>query len=174
MPIKRRMLAALLLMAPSLLWASDDERKLEAVFLGRFASYIEWPGTPRSEFVVTLIDENPFGTLLHQLYSDKTIHGRPVRVRHVLRVEDIGSTDILFVELQRPSARAAVIQYAQAHGILSISNAKGFADLGGIVQLDFVEQKVRIKINHSAAVRSGLKIGAPLLNIATLVKGDQP
>ena len=162
-----------LLRAPGAL-AGDEERKLEAVFIGRFASYIEWPARQRERFVITLLDENPFGNLLDELYRDKRIHNKPIELRYATRLEQVGETDALFITLTSASARAAAIQHAQRNGILTISEAKGFAESGGIIQLDFVEQKARIKINHAAAVKSGLRIGAPLLSIATVLRGDKP
>ncbi len=158
-----------LLRAPGAL-AGDEERKLEAVFIGRFASYIEWPARQRERFVITLLDENPFGNLLDELYRDKRIHNKPIELRYVSRLDQVGDTDVLFLTLNSAAARAAAIDYAQKNGILTISTAKGFADSGGIIQLDFVEQRARIKINHAAALRSGLKIGAPLLSIATVLR----
>ena len=163
----------LLLQAPWA-WAGDEERKLEAVFIGRFASYIEWPAKLRDRFVITLLDDNPFGTLLDDLYRDKRIHNKPIELRYANRLEQVGETDALFITLASSAARAAAIDHAQRNGILTISEAKGFAESGGIIQLDFVEQKARIKINHAAALKSGLRIGAPLLSIATVLRGDKP
>lgn len=168
-------LAALLalLQAPGVL-AGDEERKLEAVFIGRFASYIEWPVKGHEKFVITLLDDNPFGTLLDDLYQDKRIHGKPIELRYATKLEQVGNTDVLFITLSTVAARQAAIAHAQKNGILTIGEAKGFAASGGIIQLDFVEQKARIKINHDAAVKSGFKIGAPLLSIATVLRGDKP
>ena len=155
-------------------WAGDEERKLEAVFIGRFASYIEWPAKQRDRFVITLLDDNPFGKLLDDLYQDKRIHNRPIELRYASKLDQVGETDVLFITLARLSDRRAAIEKAQNNGILTISEAKGFAESGGIIQLDFVEQRARIKINHDAALKSGLKIGAPLLSIASVVRGEKP
>lgn len=155
-------------------WAGDEERKLEAVFLGRFANYIEWPANNRSSVVITLIDDNPFGNLLDALYKDKKIHNKRVEFRHVTRVEDIGITDILFVTLDTVQRRQSTIDYAQANAILSISEARGFAERGGIIQINFVEQHPRITINHDAALRSRIRIAAPLLSIARVIKEPNP
>lgn len=163
---------ALLLYAP-LAWANDEERKLEAVFLGRFADYIEWPANARPKFLITLIDENPFGALLDDLYRDKRIHGKTIEVRYVTKVEEIGRTDLLFITLDTVKTRQAAIDYAQRHSILTICEAKGFAERGGIIQLNFVDQKTRIKINYDAAVKSSIKIGAPLLSIAEVIGGGK-
>lgn len=166
-------LALLLCLQVPAAQAGDEERKLEAVFIGRFASYIEWPAKPRDRFVITLLDDNPFGSLLDDLYRDKRIHNKPIELRYATRLDQVGETDALFITLSSSAARAAAIDHAQRNGILTISEAKGFAESGGIIQLDFVEQKARIKINHAAALKSGLRIGAPLLSIATVLRGDK-
>lgn len=166
----------------ALVYAGDEERKLEAVFIGRFASYIEWPEKDkdkdkergRERFVITLLDDNPFGKLLDDLYRDKRIHNKRIELRYANKLEQVGETDVLFITLSNAAARLAATEFAHKHGILTISEAKGFAESGGIIQLDFVEQRTRIKINHAAAVKSGLKIGAPLLSIATVLRGDKP
>jgi hypothetical protein len=159
---------------PAAAIASEEENKLLAVFFGRFSNYIELPDRSAKNFVITLIDENPFGSLLDELYKGKLINGKPVEIRYVTRVEDIGQSDILFVTLVNPRARQDAIAYARKSSILTISTALGFAERGGIIQLDFLQQHTRIKINHGAAVKSNIRIGAPLLSLATVIRGDQP
>ena len=155
-------------------FASEEENKLIAVFFGRFSSYIELPDRNAKQFVITLIDENPFGNLLDELYKGKLINGKPVEIRYVTRVEDIGQSDILFISLVNPRTRQDAITYASKKSILTISTAMGFAERGGIIQLDFLQQHTRIKINHAAAVKSNIRIGAPLLSLATVIRGEAP
>ena len=166
------LLAAQLLAAPA--FAGEDEYKLLAVFFGRFSSYIELPDRSARQFVITIIDENPFGNLLDELYKGKLINGKPVEIRYVTRVDDIGQSDILFVSLVNPRTRQEAIDYASKKSILTISTAMGFAERGGIIQLDFLQQHTRIKINHAAAVKSNIRIGAPLLSLATVIRGEAP
>jgi len=152
--------------------ASEEDNKLMAVFFGRFSSYIEWPNRSDKNFVITLIDENPFGNLLDDLYKNKTIDGKPVEIHYVTQVDQIGASDILFVTLINPRARQAAIDYAQKNSILTVSHFNGFAERGGIIQLDFIQQRTRIKINYDAAVKSNIRIGAPLLSLATVIRGE--
>ena len=155
--------------------ASDAELlQLKAVYLGRFASYVQWPQQERTVFDIAVIGAHPLGEQLAGFYADKRIQGKPVRVRTAANVQDIGTPDVLFVALPTVAARQAAIAHAQDHGILTISDSKGFAELGGIIQITFVEQNVQIKINYDAAVKTGLHIGAPLLSIATVLRGSQP
>lgn len=163
-------LAGQLFSSPAM--ARDEENKLMAVFFGRFSSYIELPNRSADKFVITLIDENPFGNLLDDLYKDKTLAGKPVAIRYVTRIEDIGKSDILFITLINPITRQAAIDYARENSMLSIGQAKGFAEHGGIIQLNFLRQRTHLKINYDAAVKSNIRIGAPLLALATVLRGE--
>ncbi len=155
-------------------WANQEENKLLAVFLGRFASYIDMPDRAAGQFVITVIDENPFGNLLDELYRGKAIGGKPVLIRYATKIDEVGQSDILFITLVNPRTRQEAIDYGIKKSILTISTAMGFAERGGIIQLDFLQQHPRIKINHASAVKSNIRIGAALLSLATVIRGDAP
>jgi hypothetical protein len=155
-------------------WASQEENKLLAVFLGRFASYIEFPERTAGQFVITVIDENPFGNLLDDLYRGKAIGGKPVVIRYATKIDEVGQSDIMFITLVNPRNRQEAIDYGIRNSILTISTATGFAERGGIIQLDFLQQHTRLKINHGSAVKSNIRIGAPLLSLATVIRGEAP
>lgn len=176
--MKNRLLCIMLLLMGPLLCppasAGQEEIKLLAVFFGRFASYIELPERTAGSYVITLLDDNPFGSMLDELYRGKMVGGKPVVVRYATKLEQVGQTDILFITLVNPRSRQEAIDYALKNAILSISTATGFAERGGIIQVDFVQQQTRIKINHAAAVKSNIRIGAPLLSLATVIRGEAP
>jgi len=148
------------------LFASNQERDLQAVFLGRFAKFIEWPESSKTIFTITLIDENPFGNLLTKLYSGKKIHGKKIKIKYVRNLKDIGITDILFITLNDYKKVQKVIKYAQKNSILTISEQRGFAQRGGVIQLGFVMQKPYLVINYDASLKSKIKISSSLLAIA--------
>ena len=157
------MLVIVLLMP---LFASNQERDLQAVFLGRFAKFIEWPKSYSDVFTITLIDENPFDDLLDKLYIDKKIHGKKIRIKYVTDIKDIGESDILFITLESAKEVRRVIEYAQKNSILTISEKRGFAQRGGIIQLGFVMQKPYLVINYDSSIKSNIKISSSLLAIA--------
>ncbi len=147
-------------------FAFDEELSLQAVFLGRFAQFIEWPEQQKEHFIITLIDENPFANMLDNLYKDKTIHGKSIKIFYVTKIDEINKTDILFITLDDPKEVKKAINFAQQNAILTISKRRGFAQRGGIIQLNFVMQKTHLKINYDASIKSKIKISAPLLAIA--------
>lgn len=154
--------------------ASEEETRLKAVLLGRFAQYAELPDTGRRTFVITVVGEDPFGHQLENLYRDKRIHKKTVQIRRAAQIGQVGETDLLFVALPTLAARKAAIAHAQQNGILSVSDARGFAESGGIIQIQFVDQRAHITINQAAATKSKIKIRAPLLSIATVLPGKKP
>ena len=81
---------------------------------------------------------------------------------------------LLFIALPTVAERQAAIAYAHRAHILTVSDAKGFAEQGGIIQMTRVAQNIQIKINYDAALTSGLRIAAPLLSIATVLRKDSP
>jgi hypothetical protein len=154
----------------SLLHASSVEDKLKTVFLGKFAHFTQWPQKNSERFVITVIEDTPFSSMLIELYKDKKIHNKPIIIRHANSVEDIDQTDILYVAKMSPTKQMDLIAYAKENHILTVSENSGFAERGGIIQFYFVKQKVRLKINYSAAQASQLKMSSSLLSIAQVIK----
>lgn len=171
-----RLLCLLVPLLPALGWAGDAEQRLMAVYLGRFAEYVQFAPEQqaKADFVIAVLGPDPFGGELQQLYQDRRIHKKPVRIVLAEQLQDLPPSDLLYINLPTQTARAAAVQYAAEQQLLSISNSRGFAAQGGIIQISFVEQKAKIIINHGAALRSGLQIRAPLLSIATLWQGEHP
>lgn len=157
---------------------AHEPQQLKAIFLGRFASYVQWPDEDRSTFVIAVLGSNPLGQELGALYADKRIQNKPVRIYTIGSLEGLSALerppDLLFVALPTAAARQDAIAYGQRHGVLTVSDAKGFAEQGGIIQIGFVEQSAHIKINYDAAIQTGLQIAAPLLSIATVLRKGSP
>lgn len=163
--------------------ANEVQQQLQAVFLGRFASYVQWPAhaSVRTALTIAVLGNQRLSERLQVLYAHKHIQNKPVQVlayselAELTALADVASApDVLFIAQPNAAARQAAIAYAQSQGVLSVSDAKGFAEQGGVIQMNFVEQNVQIKINHDAAMHSGLQIGAPLLSIATVLRKNQP
>jgi len=78
--------------------------------------------------------------------------------------------DVLYIAKASSSQIKAIVSFAQKNGIVTISDAKGFTDKAGIVQLFTVSKKIKIKLNNTVAKGSDLKIKKILLKLAKDVK----
>lgn len=159
------------LFTPTLLHAYNSELDLKAVFIGRFSKFITWPKKSREKFIITVIDTNPFDNKLDKLYKDKKIKNKPIEIRYVTSIDEIKESDILFITIKNPKEIKKVLEYARKNSILTVSDSDGFAQRGGIIQIDFVMRKVKLKINNIASKEANLKISSSLLNISEVV-GD--
>ena len=56
--------------------------------------------------------------------------------------------------------------------VLTVSETKSFAEVGGVIGLVNQRTKVRIQINVAAVESSGLQISSRLLRLADIVDGD--
>ena len=158
---------------PTWLLAFNSEIDLKAVFIGRFSKFITWPESDRDKFIITVIDTNPFDSKLDKLYKNKKIHNKSIKIRYVTSIDDIKESDILFITIKNPKEVKKVLKYARENSILTVSDAKGFAQRGGIIQIDFVMRKIKLKINNEASKEAKIKISSSLLNISEVIKGGK-
>ncbi len=163
-----------LFLIPSLLISSSSEIDLKAVFIGKFTSFITWTNNSnKDKFVISVIDNNPFDNRLNELYSGKTIQNRPVEIKYFSSTDDfevLKGSDILFITITNQKKVKEITDFAKANSILTVSDMEGFAERGGIIQIDFVMQKVKLKINNSASKNANIKISASLLNISEVIE----
>jgi hypothetical protein len=153
--------------------ASGADR-LKAAFLSRFPQFVEWPATAlagRASLDVCVLTPSPFGTVLHDLAEGEQIAGRPLRPRVVTR-EGMRDCHVLYV----PAAldgRRTLLERLKGQPVLTVSDADGFLDDGGVVQLRLVGNRVRFHIDAGTAERAGLRLSAQLLRLAVSVRGGR-
>jgi len=149
-----------------------NEYQLKAVFLFRFAQFVEWPvGDPTAPFVICVLGDDPFDTYLDDTVRDESVQSRKVSVVRYRKVEDVERCQILFVS---DSERARVRQIAtllKGRGTLTVGDSTSFAEQGGMIEFMTEEKRIRLKINVDAARASELQISSKLLRPATIVTG---
>jgi hypothetical protein len=150
----------------------ESEAEVKAEFVERFTRFIEWPaGAQPSDaaFVVCIWGESPTSAQLALVLAHRKIHGRAVQVKRVHEAEVLTGCQILYLA---PTARDEVERVAgelRGKPVLSVGDARGFAELGLVINL-FVDEAshVRFEINAEAARASGLQISAKLMTLGKL------
>lgn len=171
--IIRYLLTVLLLSAPVM---ADETRlsesQVKTAFLYNFSRFVTWPQTAlqdRTEFVLCVIGTDPFGTQLDNLtgkaVQDKTL---VVRRHSSLALED----DCQLVYMSKNAELGAILLLLREQPVLTVSDAAGFIEQGGIIQFIVIENKVRFRINAGAAKSAGLNISSKLLSLAASVTGN--
>lgn len=176
----RRAVAGLLLLAFAASPAAVGAQQAEAVraaFVLNFLKFAEWPpagGGAATDLVIAAVGDDAQVAALTAGLEGKEIQGRHVVVRAFRdadqwRREGRGC-QALFLS---PSAAAGWPQLrADLAGqpVLTISEAPGFCEQGGMLNLYEQDHRIRFEANPGAAELAGLKLRSTLLTLATIVK----
>lgn len=145
--------------------------QVKAAFLTKFGQFVQWPSelkAARSSFDICLAEGHPFGSLVQTLASGLETHGLDVVVRDVSRPDMLSGCQVLYAA--SPTADKPLLDRAAALSILTVGDAPGFLEQGGIINLREVDGRVRFEISLRNAERANLQLSAQLLRLALTVK----
>jgi hypothetical protein len=150
------------------------EYQLKAVFLFNFAQFVDWP--PRafanrgSSLVIGVLGDDPFGPYLTETVRDETVHHRPLVVEHYRRVEEVKDCHVLFISRSETAQWGRIFAGLKGRNILTVSDADGFAEHGGMIRFVTENNKIRFRINLAAVKAADLTISSQLLRPAEIVR----
>ena len=162
----------ILLLLYTSLSAYESEDKLKTVIVGKVAKYISWRESKGDTFVITVLN-NSYDTLFEEVYFGKKIKGKPVVIRYINSIKSLGTTDILYISQLKNSTLEEILLASKNKNILTVSDMRGFAHKGGDLQLYFLGQKLKLKMNTDVMQDEGFYIERTLLKIVEVVKGDE-
>jgi len=152
------------------------EYQVKAAYLFNFLKFVEFPtesfADPLAPIVVGVVGEDPFGNALPQVVIGKTVQGRDL-VIHVYRAgEDLRGAHILFISSSEKKRIPMILSTLRGSSVLTVSDAAGFLDAGGMIQFLNENERVRFAINVDATSRAKLKMSSTLLSFAKVVGGN--
>src|SRR6185312_10767734 len=128
------MLSARAVQAQAAAAGAFPEDAVEAVFLYRFAGYVQWPRTEQhSRFVVAVLDADAVAARLQSLLPEHPIHGLPAQVHRIRTLQELGSAQMLYVGPDYDGNLAALIARLRGRPVLVVSDRNGALDAGSMV-----------------------------------------
>lgn len=154
--------------------AQQSEYTIKAVFLEHFTRFIEWPESfeiadTSYPFYVAVIGENPFGSILDQIYSDQKIKNRKVEIQYISTPDEITDCHILFISSSNKEILPEILSRTRNKPILTVSDTNGFAEHGVLINFYLTGSKIKFEINEKAVHESGLVMSYRLLSLARIV-----
>jgi hypothetical protein len=141
------------------------EYQVKTAFLYNFIRFVEWPPSAQAgQVVVCIAGRNPLGSFLEETVKGETIDGRPIVPRVILEPDP--ECRVIFIP--RGAATSAYLRSARGAPVLTVGEADGFVDAGGIINFYLDNGKVRFEISTQAAERSQLRISSRLLQLARI------
>ena len=149
------------------------EYLIKAAFLYNFAKFVEWPAEALPDIGISItfgiVGDNPFGGALESM-EGKTVKGRKVVIRQFKGVQDLKFVHILFVSSSEKKRLPKIMKTIKDWNVLTVGDTEGFTEVGGIINLIIVRNKVRFEINAVNAQQARLKISSKLLKLARDVR----
>ncbi len=146
----------------------STEYRIKAAFLYNFTSFVTWPEDPAGDpgFTLCVLGDDPFGNLLDKL-AGKSVNGRQLVIRRLVNPALLNQCKLVFFSVTSNDQTGDALALLQDLPILTVSDIRGFTELGGIIEFRVIANKVRFDINLGAAEAAGLTISSKLLSLAT-------
>jgi hypothetical protein len=153
-----------------------EEYPAKVALLYNFAKFVTWPKNTfkydNSPFIIGILGENEFGEALKTI-TNKTIHGRPIKIRQFRNISDFEPSQILFTNSDFLDRILKVKPgLLDELSVLTVGQDKGFLKAKGILLLTVENDHLVFKINRESAKRAKIEISANLLNLAAKVYGE--
>jgi hypothetical protein len=156
--------------------AATPEYQIKAVFLFRFAEFVEWPpqafADAQAPLNICILGQDPFGDYLDDTVRGEKVNDRPLAVRRYSNLAEAGTCHILFISDSERQQLGQDLAALKGHSVLTVGDSDGFDTAGGMIALALADNKVRLQINPGAARAADLKLSSKLLVTAHLV-GDE-
>jgi hypothetical protein len=149
-----------------------EEYVLKGAFLFNFARYVRWPegALPKGEaLTICVIGHEDASSSVAESLEGKVAEGRPIQVRQVSQPGSAAGCAVLFVTRASGHSGSEVAAATAGRGILTVGEADGFAERGGIINFVTESSKLRFEVNTDAASRAGFHISSHLMRLARVV-----
>jgi hypothetical protein len=161
------------LLAPPCHGESDIvvEYQVKAAYLGKFLKYIEWQVPPTGggdELIIGVMGDQQMWEAV-SAHAGKRILNRTLKLRRVVRMEDMQGCRLLFVGVSEKGRLAQIVESAERYHLLTVSDIRRFVHAGGVIGFVNRGRTVRFEINNQAARMAGATISSHLLRLAETV-----
>jgi hypothetical protein len=160
------------LSAQSLEGGVSREYPIKVAYLYNFANYVEWPANAFASndapFVIGVFGPDPFGKLLDELASAKTVRSRRIVVERFATADQVKPCQMLFIapSVNRAQRDEALAKLAN-QPVLIVTDTPN--DKDGIISFVNENNRIRFMVNATSAKQRDLKISSKILALAKSV-----
>lgn len=158
--------------------ASATRNQVEAIFLYNFTQFVEWPPSafPAGDapFIIGIFGRNPFSSYLEEAIRNEMMNGHHIVIQQYKSLDSIRNCHMLFIGSKEEKQVRAIVTSLKGNSILTVSNNKRFATLGGMIRFFNVKNKIKFQVNLSAVKKANLSISSKLLRLAYIANTDNP
>lgn len=149
--------------------APTTENRIKAIIVYKISRFTSWPNKEKDLNICTIASKN-FNQAMQKVISSL----KQINKTKLIEVEENkikeNQCNILYMESGKVKDPSLIINKVNSYSILTISDIKGFAKSGGVIELYKEKNKVKFSINITQKEKSNLIISSKLLTLAKIVK----
>jgi hypothetical protein len=146
-----------------------DEYQVKAAVLYNIAKFVDWPpdafSSPTAPLVMCVLGVDPFGPALDETLKGHLVGKRAVIARRIAEVTT--GCHLLFIAASERRRTATILDRMGRTSVLTVGEAEGFAEQGGMIGLVTEGDRVKFEINVEAVDRVKLKLSARLMALSS-------
>lgn len=152
--------------------AGPSEYDVKAAYLLNVLKFAERKAVAAASDVLPLclFAPGPIERPLAEL-ANRLVHGRKLRVRTIGSAAELVGCEVVFVG--RSSGHRAMIEKANAMGVLTVGNDGDFLRMSGMMALVIENRRVVVEINERAVNGRDWTISSHLLEVARITGGER-
>jgi hypothetical protein len=152
-----------------------DANQVKAAFLYHFGTYVQWPaGAPADDAItIAVLGDDEVAAQLAQFLPGRRIQERPVEVRTLARIDELGDAEVLFIGREQNPRLTQLIAAVAGRPTLVVTDDDNGLDRGAMVNFQLVDSRVRFEISVPRAEEAGLTLSSRLLSAALRVETSE-
>lgn len=144
-----------------------QEFRVKAGYLLNIPIFADQPPTPDCRaFTVCIIGDTPLQGVLQGMATNKRIKTRPVTIKTIDGASQLECCQVLFIASSERYRLQRLLTEAHRRGIITISDMRDFAKMGGMVSLETINNKIGYVINLTAGRSASVSFSSHLLKLA--------
>jgi hypothetical protein len=152
------------------------EDKIKAAIIYKLTKFVRWPATAlphdSNPLVMCALGSDPVGEALSNV-EGRTVWNRKARFLQISASQEaVDHCHVVFIPRSQAPHMERILQELRDRPVLTVSDAPRFAQLGGMVGLVKLTNRISFEINLEATRRARISISAQLLELAHIV-GDE-
>ncbi|HEU5047197.1 MAG TPA: YfiR family protein [Rickettsiales bacterium] len=144
-----------------------QEQEIKAGLLYNFLKYTQWPAAPRS-MVICIYGQDPFEGYLQPI-AGRSVNQAEIVLHKITVPQETEGCNLLFLNADEKTVWPQVQKTIAGKAVLTVSDYKGFAEEGGMIEFGRKNDHINVDLNMEALTAARLQVQDRLLKLVTVV-----
>ena len=146
--------------------AQTDESRVKALWVHTLMSYIKWNNNSKSDKTICTRGLDRTYHFLKEVQDEKKTS---YKFKETGSNSSLDECNLLYIATSEANNITSILNSVDSKNIVTVSDIKGFAEDGGIIELSHTAGTVKLKVNVKSAKKANIIINSDLLAVSTII-----